>query len=217
MQTLKTKSLQEVEQRMQGIDAKSLRYRILESVKNFKTSWIDLGQCLYTVWKDKMYKEWGYSSFDIYTAREIGIKKQTAMKLLRSYYFLEKEEPRYLNKDYSQATDAASVPSLESIDVLRLAKAKKALDEGDYVRIKKDIFEKGKEAREVRKDLTALIRQRRELEPEEAWEKRRLATIKRFLSVLKTLKNELEDAKLLSASLLKEVDDLIKKLEAVVS
>jgi len=214
METLKTKSIEKIEQQMQGMDESSLRYQILVSVKNFKTSWIDLGQALYSLWKDKMYKEWGYNTFEAYISREIGIKKQTAMKLLRSYYFLEKEEPLYLKKDYRETADAAAVPSLESIDVLRLAKNKKTLDEDDYAHLKKEIFEKGKDAREVRKDLTALIRQREELEPEEAREKRRLTTVKRFLSVLKSLKEELETAKLLPSSLIKEADSLLKKIQA---
>ncbi|MFH0840129.1 MAG: hypothetical protein V1883_03840, partial [Candidatus Omnitrophota bacterium] len=82
---LRTKSIEKIEQKMQDMDENSLRYQILEKVKNFKISWISLGQALYSVWKDKLYKEWGYMTFEAYTAKEIGIKKQTAMKLLRSY------------------------------------------------------------------------------------------------------------------------------------
>ncbi|MFA6217595.1 MAG: hypothetical protein WDL87_08125 [Candidatus Omnitrophota bacterium] len=211
--TLKTKSMEGLEHKMEGIDKDSLRYQILENVKSFKTSWVDLGQALYSVWKDKMYKQWGYSSFDIYTAKEIGIKKDTAMKLLRSYYFLEKEEPTYLKKEYAENTEAAAMPSYDTINVLRLAKEKKVLDDDDYADLKKDVFQKGKGAGEVKKDLTAMIRQRNELAPEEAREQRRTTTIKRFLSTLRSLKDELESAKMLSAPLLKEANDLIKQLE----
>ena len=83
-----TKSLQNIEEKMKGLDENSLRYHILESAKSFKTSWVELGRSLYSVWKDKLYKEWGYSTMDAYTGKEIGIRKQTAMKLLKSYYFL---------------------------------------------------------------------------------------------------------------------------------
>jgi hypothetical protein len=212
---IKTKSLENIEEQMEQLDKSSFRYHVLESAKNFKTSWIELGRALYTVFKDKLYKEWGFGSFDIYTAREIGIRKQTAMKLLRSYYFLEKEEPLYLKEDYANSQNVVLVPSLESIDVLRLAKNKK-LDEEDYTDIKKQIFQKGRDAREVKKDLTALIRERVELEPEEARKKRKVATVRRFLGTLKALRKELEINKLLPASILKEADSLIKKLEAQV-
>lgn len=214
MSTAKTKSLENLEQKMQNLDQNSLRYHILENAKSFKTSWIELGRALYSVSKDKLYKEWGYSSFDIYTAREIGIRKQTAMKLLRSYSFLEKEEPLYLKKEYVESADAVAVPSYEAIDVLRQAKNKKSIDEDGYAEIKKKVFEKGKDAIEVRKDLTAMIRQREELAPEEAREQKRIVIVKRFLSALKSLKKEIEILKLLPAPLIKEADSLISKLEA---
>ncbi len=208
-----TKLLESLEQKMKEIDENSIRYHILQNAKDFKTSWIELGRALYTVSKDKLYKEWGYGSFDIYTVREIGIRKETAVKLLRSYYFLEKEEPEYLKKEYIESNPVNAIPSYESVDVLRQAKNKK-VDEDDYATIKKGVFEKGRDAREIKKDLTAMIRQRDELEPEEAREKRKFTMVKRFLSVLKSLKQEIEVAKLLPAAIVKEAEMLIKKLEA---
>jgi len=208
------KSLDNIEQKMRDLDQNSLRYRILESVKNFKTSWVDLGQSLYSVWKDKLYKGWGYQNFDNYAAKELGIRKQTAMKLLRSYYFLEKEEPGYLKSDYLDNAKANAVPTYESIDALRMAKNKKVLGQEDYASIKKDVFEKGKDVREIKRDLTSLIRQREELSPEEAREKRKITSVKRTVSLLKTLKRDLGDAKLLPVSILKEIEDLICRLDS---
>jgi len=217
METLKTKSLRNIEEKMQDLDQSSLRYHVLDCAKSFKTSWVELGRSLYSVWKDKMYKLWGYTTFENYSGREIGIRKQTAVKLLKSYYFLEKEEPQYLREDYIGSADAALVPSYESVDLLRLAKNKKELDERDYAEFKKEVFEKGKDARQVKKDLTALIRQRQELDPQEAQEKRKYSTVKRLLGTLKSLKQEAEMLKLLPAPLLKDAAALIKKLEAEIS
>jgi len=209
----KPKSLRNIEEKMESLDSGSLRYHILESAKNFKCSWIELGRSLYSVWKDKMYKEWGYINFDIYVSREIGIRKQTAMKLLKSYYFLEKEEPQYLKADYADNSKAAQIPSYESVDILRQAKNKKVLDEEDYSNLKKEIFEKGRDAQELKKNLGVIIRQRQELEPEEAQEKRKLATLKRLLGQLRMLKQEVEILKMLPFALIKELDALIKKME----
>ena len=214
METLKTKSIRNIEEKMAGMETDSLRCHVLESAKNFKTSWIELGRALYSVWKDKMFKSWGYTTFDAYAASEIGIKKQTAVKLLKSYYFLEKEEPQYLEKDNSEPKNVAAMPSYESVDFLRTAKSKKELDKGDYEHLKKEIFEKGRDAREVKKDLTSLIRQRQELDPDQAYQKRKYASVKRLLGVLKALKTEIEISKLLPAPLIKEVSDLISKVEA---
>jgi hypothetical protein len=213
MEHIKSKSIKNIEKKMRDLNGNSLRYHILECAKDFKSSWIELGRALYSVWKDKVYKEWGYGAFDHYVSREIGIRKQTAMKLLRSYYFLEKEEPVYLQDGYIQSTETARIPSYESVDVLRLAKNKKALDSQDYQNLKKEIFEKGKDFRQARKDLTALIRQRQENEPQEAQRKRKIATVRRLLGTLKALKQETELFKLLPAPLLKETVSLIAKLE----
>jgi len=214
MNAYKTRALESLEEKMKNIgDKDSLRYHILENAKSFKTSWVELGRALYTVWKDKLYKDWGYGDFNIYTTKEMGIRKQTALKLLRSYYFLEKEEPVYLKKDFTAAQSAALVPTLEAVDVLRLAKNKKILDEEDYAHFKAEIFEKGKDAREVKKNMAVLIRERQELSPEDAWQKKKFTAVKRFLGTLKSLKQEIENAKLLPAQLIREAADLISKLE----
>ncbi|MDO8661781.1 MAG: hypothetical protein Q7K98_00975 [Candidatus Omnitrophota bacterium] len=209
----KSKSLQDIEEKMGSLDVNSLRYHVLESARNFKTSWIELGRSLYSVWKDKMYKEWGFGTFDAYTAKEIGIKKPTAMKLLRSYYFLEKEEPAYLKDGYTESADTAKLPSYEAVDLLRKAKDKKTLDSQDYSKLKKEIFEDGKDVQTVKRDLTSLVRQREELEPEEAYKKRRTAILRRFIGSLKALKQEAEVSKLLPAQLINEAQELIRKIE----
>jgi len=213
MEAQKTKSLRNIEEKMEGLDTNSLRYHILQSAKNFKTSWIELGRALYSVWKDKLYKEWGYQKFEAYTAKEIGIRKQTAMKLLKSYYFLEKEEPAYLKEGYASASEPARLPNYEAVNILRLAKDRRALDNQDYAHLKRQVFQEGKDPSTLRKDLTTLIRQREELEPAEALEKRKTATLKRLLSTLKSLKKEIEIGKLLPASIIKEAAALISKLE----
>ncbi|MFH1458352.1 MAG: hypothetical protein ABIG31_04210 [Candidatus Omnitrophota bacterium] len=214
---LKTKSLRAIEQKMQDMDQDSLRYRILESAKNFKASWVELGQALYSVWKDKLYKEWGYVKFETYTAKEIGIRKQTAMKLLKSYYFLEKEEPVYLTKNYSETTDAALLPSYEAIDALRLAKNNRELGTQEYRHLRNEIFEKGKDARELKRDLTSLIRERQELTPQEAWKKRRLSTVKRLLGTLRSLNKEAQILKLLPSAIIQETSELIKNIESEIN
>ncbi|MDP3787274.1 MAG: hypothetical protein Q8R05_07020 [Candidatus Omnitrophota bacterium] len=216
MNALKTRSLEKIEHKMEGLDENSVRYRVLQSVKNFKTSWMDLGQALYTVWKDKLYRDWEYLTFEAYTSKEIGIRKDTAVKLLKSYYFLEKEEPQYLHKDFNETSEAAIVPSYEAINALRLAKNKKEIDEEDYTALKKNVFEKGRDIRDIKKDITALIRQREELDPAEAREKRKVATVRRIISTLKTLKNEVQASKLLPVNTIKEINSLIDRLEAEV-
>ena len=68
------------EQRIQDTGPDSFRQSVMWSAKEFKTSWIEVGRALYAVWKDKLYKGWGYNTIDAYAAKEIGIRKQTAMR-----------------------------------------------------------------------------------------------------------------------------------------
>ncbi len=217
MEYRKTKTIRNLEERMQEFGEDTFRRHALEAAKNFKTSWVELGRALYSVWKDKKFKEWGFAKFDTYTSKEIGIRKQTAMKLLKSYFFLEKEEPRYLQDSFLAQADAANVPTYEAVDVLRMAKSKKSLDENDYDNLKKGIFQEGKDAGQLKRDLTSLIRSRDELEPQEAYKKRREVTLRRFLSTLKALKKEIELSKLLPLPIIKEADRLIDKLESELS
>jgi len=195
------------------IQSGSLRDLALQSSKSFKSSWVELGRVLYSIWKDKLYKEWDYQQFDVYVAKELGIRKQTSLKLLHSYYFLENEEPKYLQKDYAQEAKATEIPSFEAIDILRLAKNKN-IDEDDYAKLKEDLFVKGKDSKEIRKDLTTIMRERAELDPQEAWKKRKETNIKRFIGALKSLKREMEESKILPAMMAQEVTALIKKLES---
>jgi len=208
-----SKSLTSIEEKLAEVEQGSVREHILRSAKDFKSSWIEFGRALYSVWKDKLYKEWGYSKFEFYTAKEVGIKQQTALKLLRSYMFLEKEEPAYLKQEFIESAEAKNVPSYEAVDVLRSAKNRKVLDETDYSALKKQVFEDGREARDVKKDLTSMIRQREELEPQEAWDKKKNVQVKRLMSVLKSLRGELESEKMLPMPLLKELSELIVKLQ----
>ena len=191
-----------------------IRHRLLECARNFKSSWIDLGQSLYAVWKDKLYREWGYMTFEAYTAKEIGIKKPTALKLLKSYYFLEREEPAFLQKERSQETGVAAAPSYESVNVLRLAKAKKTLDEDEYRALKRDVLVSGKDAGDVRKNLASIMRQREELDPEEVREKRREVFLKRLVATLKALAAEAGPSKMLPQSILSELSRLTARIES---
>jgi hypothetical protein len=217
MGDIKTRGIRNIERKMEDVSEDSMRYKALESARDFKTSWIGLGQTLFTVWKDKLYKEWGYQEFETYALKEIGIQKQTALKLLKSYSFLEKEEPLYLERNLSKEAEPAVVPTYESVDVLRLAKDRKDLDTEDYARVRKYVLEEGKDAGYVKKDLACIIKERSDIDPDELAEKKRLTLLKRLLSVLRSVKTELKASKNLPQGIMKEVDALIRNVEQEVS
>ena len=193
-----------------------LRQQIQNHAKDFKSSWVKLGQALYTVYNDKIYKLWGYEKFEYYVEKEIGIKKQVAMRLLKTYYFLEQEEPAYLKSDYVETSDALMVPSCETINVLRLAKRKKELPKDEYEKLKTKVFEEGKDAPAIRKDLTALMKQRKELDPDEERENRSVLSVRRFLNAFRSFRKDMEVLKLLPSEMIEELEIFMRKLEVEV-
>jgi len=196
------------------MDPTAVRALVVKATLDFKNSWRNLAQALYTVFKDKLYRNWGYSKFDQYTEKEVHIRKHTAMKLIRSYTFLESEEETLCTADESENKSPADRPSLtlEAADILR--KAKKSLDENGYQKIKKDIVDGSKESGEVKKDLTALImRRRKDINPEEERTKHRKITINRFLGLLRAFKNEIEVLKILPGNVAEEIEQLLKSIQ----
>ena len=169
------KSINRIQAQMENLSPESLRYRVLDSAKRFKSSWIELGQYLYAVYKDKLYKDWGHSTFEFYCSKEIGIRQQTAVKLLKSYTFLEKEEPNYLKERGADGQRPTGVPSLESVNALRLAHQSARISENDYEKIRMDVLEKGSEPEEVRKKIKYYLKPSAEKEVPEAERKNQAA------------------------------------------
>lgn len=150
--------------------SENLRVHLASHAKDFKLSWVLLGQGLYAVWRDKLYTAWGFDKFEDYCVRELGLKKPLALKLVKTYFFVEQDEPMYLKKEFSESREASVVPGYESLDVLRRARGHKELTREDYTKLRKDIFEKGKDASIVRKDLTTIIKERKKIDPDQARE-----------------------------------------------
>ncbi len=210
----KTKAISQIEEKMGEVDEESLRYQTLQSARRFKTSWIELGQYLQTVWRDKHYKSWGYESFESYCNKEIAIKQSTALKLLRSYYFLEREEPSFLKTKLADSDNVVKLPSCDSVDILRLAKDKKGLNEKDYKTLRYRVIDEAEEPKEVRSELRSILESYPEAHSEDEKRRKQQGSVKRLLGTLKNLRKEVEDSGLLSKKLTMEIDQLIVKIES---
>ncbi len=212
-----TKAISQIEGKMGELDETSLRYKVLQSARNFKTSWIELGNYLQAVFQEKLYKRWGYTSFESYCSREIAIKTTTALKLLRSYYFLESEESAFLKERLSDTGKVVALPSVDSVDILRRARCRKNLDADDYRSLRNCVLEKGEEPKEVRYKLKNILEAYAGGETEEEEKKRRKATISRCLGVLRTIKREIELSNVLPRKIIREIDRLVAEIETEVS
>ena len=194
--------------------SENLRTHIAGHAKNFKLSWVQLGQGLYSVWRDKLYHAWEFDKFEDYVIRELGLKKPLALKLVKTYFFVEQDEPVYLKKEFSEARETAVIPGYESLDVLRRARSHKELTRDDYTKLRKDIFEKGKEASLVSKDLTALIKERKKVDPLQERESRHEQSVRRLVSALRSFKKDMETLKLADPDIVEEAQELLNRLES---
>ncbi len=82
----------------------------------------------------------------------------------------------------------------------------------DYTKLRKDIFEKGKDAALVRKDLTPIIKERKKIDPDEAREARHEQSVRRLVAALKSFKKDMETLKLAQPDIIEEAENLLKRL-----
>lgn len=133
----KSKAEQHIEEIMQQLDPASERYRVLNSARRFKSSWVELGEELLKVNRENLYRDWGYESFEDYCSREVRIKKPTALKLTRAYNYLTREEPQLL----ARQSELSPLPDYRTVDLLRQAREEEQLSGDQYTELRKTALE----------------------------------------------------------------------------
>lgn len=206
-----SKAIQQLDQQLAALPPGTVRYEALDAARRFKASWIDLGRILWTVWREKAFRGWGYLTFETYCAKELRIKTATAKKLLHSYAFLEREEPTVLRRIAEGQTVAP--PHYDAVNVLRLVQRRQDVPPTRYQTLRAQVLDEGREAADVRREFRA-AQEAAHPDPEAARAARRQATIRRMVGTLKALHLELRAAKLLPQKLLTEIESLTQKLEA---
>jgi len=210
---MKSKSLSRIEEKLEVLDESSYRYQVLETCRRFKITWMELGQALYAVHRDKLYGEWGFLSFENYCSGELGIKHATAFKLLKSYDLLETEEPAYLKKTKAGNAAEEKYPNLESVNLLRLARNNKKLDEDRYQKIRQQVLEDVKEPQEVRREVRMLTDQGETKSPQALRAERRVRFLQRLVNFLENTKLESMANRFLPPKLIDALDGLSQKVE----
>jgi len=200
-------------QQKSAVTADHIRESLVDHAKVFKTSWVKLGQAIYPVWKDKLFYAWGFEKFEYYTQRELGIKKSTALKLLKTYFFLEQEEPVYLNENFTESRSAEKVPECDALNVLRMAKRRPELTKDDYQKLRKAIFDKGYNATSVRQDLTSIMKERKPVDPDEEREKRNTAALKKLANAIKSFQKDMDALQMAPAELIEGAAALMQRIQ----
>lgn len=196
-----------------NVIADQIREEILQYSKDFKTSWVKLGRHLYAVYQDELFLGWGFNKFEDYAQEEIGIKKSLCLKLLKAYLFIEQDEPQYISDGFAENRAAHQVPNYDAVDVLRMAKQKKELLAEDYKSLKEQVFMKGKDAGDVRKELGLMMKERTPVDPEEEREQRSEQAIKKVIQSLRSFKKDMNVLKLVPDEIVEHANGLLKELE----
>ena len=82
----------EIETKLTALDPSSKRHHVLSAVRDFKASWVVVGEELTEVREKSLFEGWGYTNFETYCRRELRIKNDTANRLTRSCSFQSDHE-----------------------------------------------------------------------------------------------------------------------------
>jgi len=190
-----------------------IRGKTLQTAKSYKASWIELGSYLQTIYKDKMYKNWGFLAFETYCKKELGMKEAMASKIIKSFAFLEAEEPKLTKPEFFQEEKSQPVPDLDALNTLRLAKQNKNIPEKDYDDIRESVIEKGAGQQEIRAKVKKIIEETQDTESLDFKKSKRNAVLRRALSSLIAVQRECAQTKLVPDYLIKQISDLAVKIE----
>ncbi len=209
-----SKTLAQIDNLMEDLEPESLRFHVLDAVKRFKGNWLELGRFVSVVESEGVFRDWGFGTFESYCTRELKLKRPTVVKLLNSFRFLKKEEPDFLSSALS-AGEKASLPDYESVNILRQARAKKAITGEDYHQLRSAVFEDEVPAKEVGRQYRGFLQSAREaaLDPEEAYLRKRKESLKRVLGSLRNIRTNVELSHLLPAPGLETLKKLISQVE----
>lgn len=202
-QSPRTKAEQHIEEIMQQLDPASERYRVLNSARRFKSSWVELGEELLKVNQEQLYRTWGYESFEDYCSREVRIKKPTALKLTRAYNYLAKEEPQLLTRQ----AEINPLPDYRTVDLLRQARHEEQLSVEQYDALRKTALEESRSHPTVLKQFKEMTAADRDPQAE------RLRHCKSALSATRRLLSSLENLDTLADAYQAPLMELLELLE----
>jgi hypothetical protein len=132
----RTRAEAEIQARLESLDPASKRFHVLAAARDFKASWVQLGQRLTEVRESGLYRNWGYTEFETYCRRELHLKNDTANKLTRSYSFLRDHEPRALEQRSER-----ELPPLDVVDLLSQARDRSKVSVQDLEGIRREVFD----------------------------------------------------------------------------
>ncbi|MDR1613161.1 MAG: hypothetical protein LBT97_10345 [Planctomycetota bacterium] len=156
-------SVKKIDARLEQLEPGGLRHRVLSALRRFRASWIELGGLLTEVVFGGAYKEWGYDDFEVYCARELGLKKPTVHKLMVSYNYMRKYEGDRLRDFAESPPDELSppMPGYQTVELLDQVRRREGVTEEEALELHRRAFDADGDGEPgLRKELRERLRPR---------------------------------------------------------
>ena len=147
---MQTKGRAVMAQAASELEPGTLRHQVLTTAQKFKSSWVELGALLVKVRNQNAWESWGFKGFEEYCAKELRIKRQTALKLTNSYAFLAKHEKTLFERE---APPEQEVPAFEVVSVLAGAEERGQLSDQDYKELREKIWSEEQKPAQIAREL----------------------------------------------------------------
>jgi hypothetical protein len=139
------------------LDPRSERYRVLKAARDFKSSWVTLAELIHQVEQMQKYADWGFDSLEQYCVEELRISPRTAQKLLKSFRFLQENEPDVVTQREEDPRDRPPIPDVAQVSFLARARTDQGLPEPVYRKLRDAAFRHGATVTELRSQLKEAV------------------------------------------------------------
>lgn len=203
-----------IEQQMEGLSPESVRYQVLVSLRKFRSSWVELGRLLTDIAYGGDYKEWGYEDFEIYCARELGLKKPTVKKLMVSYNYMKSYAPERLEKHEEEQDTGYDVPDYQTVELLKKTREREDINDDEKEELHRMAFEGAGDEGVLRKEIRQRLQPVSREDIDEANSNRR-REVDCLLRLARSLRQKLASARSVPEGLKDRIDQALLELEAL--
>lgn len=153
-------SVKKIDVKLDQLQPGTLRHQVMTALRQFRASWVELGRLLNEVVYGGDYKEWGYDNFEVYCARELGLKKPTVQKLMASYNYMKKYESKRLHdfEDGASENAGAEIPDFQTVELLDRVRNRPELPDEKVSELHRRAFEGEGVEPDFRKELRQFLR-----------------------------------------------------------
>ena len=212
--------MKKIDDKLDRLEPGSLRHQVLSSLRQFRASWVELGRLLNDVALGGDYKDWGYDDFEVYCARELGLKKPTVQKLMVSYNYMKKFEGKRLEdfetSDPKENTDfSRTIPDFQTVELLDKVRRRDNLPEEEMGELHRRAFDGEIEEPMLRKELRQALKPRLDESAMSEGAAKRKQEMGSILRLSRELRRKVAMTKSIPGGLRDRIEECLVELEAL--